>query len=199
MLKTTQEHISFNPKAYWERLTRRKQARLQTTVDGVITSAPMTIFCEMHKRKFNQNKPETEIVNCHAHPDPNHPRRTRKNGDVTTEQRIRTNDADEAALVCLERKNDSGACTLLHEDIPCPREHPLLQEKILQSGDTPWYRDNQIYIYNCHAIQHRLYGLENNFWSSNSINLHVIHITRHQLNFSNAGSIVCVILPSIPS
>jgi len=38
-------------------------------------------------------------------------REGRKNGDVTTEQRIHTNGADEAALVCLERKNASGACT----------------------------------------------------------------------------------------
>lgn len=104
--------------------------------EEVITSAPMVKLLEMHKRKFN-HKPGTimliQIQTTHEE---------RKNGDVT-EQGIHTDGADEAALVCLERKNASGACTEVYEDIR--GERPLLQDKILRPGDALWFRDNQVY------------------------------------------------------
>ena len=104
--------------------------------DEVITSAPMVKLLEMHKRKFNHKHGTIMLIQIQT------TREERKNGDVT-EQGIHTDGADEAALVCLERKNVSGAWSELYEDIR--GERPILQDKILQPGDALWFRDNQVY------------------------------------------------------
>ena len=87
----------------------------------VITSTPMVKLLEMHKRKFNHKPGTIMLIQIQT------TREERKKGDVT-EQGIHTDGADEAALVCLERKNVSGACSELHEDIR--GERPILQDKI---------------------------------------------------------------------
>ena len=96
----------------------------------------MAKLLETHKRKFDIKPGTVMLIQIQT------TREERKNGDVT-EQGIHTDGADEAALVCLERKNASGACTEIHKDIR--GEHPLLQDKILQPGDALWFRDNQVY------------------------------------------------------
>ncbi len=104
--------------------------------DEFITSPPMVKALELCKRKFNLKPGTTMLVQVQT------TREKRANGDVT-EQGIHTDGAEEAAIVCLQRKNVSGACTELYEDIR--GEHPLLQDKFLQPGDGLFFRDNQVY------------------------------------------------------
>ena len=104
--------------------------------DEVIASAPMVKALEMCKRKFNLKPGTTMLVQIQTTSE------ERENGDVT-EQGIHTDGAEEAAIVCLERKNVLGACTEIYEDIR--GEHPLLQDKFLQPGDGLLFRDNQVY------------------------------------------------------
>jgi len=104
--------------------------------DDVVGSSPMMKILNFFREHFSL--PPGTVVLCQIQSS-----LEEEIKDDITEQGIHTDGAEDAMVLCLERKNVDGAENLLYKDVY--GKYPLIPPTVLEEGEAIFWNDNRVY------------------------------------------------------